>query len=220
MTRKLYGIGTGPGAAENLTIKAIQCMKEASVIFAPNNRGKNMALDTAEAYVDEKEIILLDFPMTATTEKTYREAMSVIDKRLKDGDVGAFLNIGDSTIYSTFKNMVETYTPDNLDIELVPGIPSFVAAANRIQENLVMKGESFLLCEEIKEEVLPYIESIAILKTSKNLEPTLDLLEKYGFHYTYVAKASLPEELILRDREKILSEKNYISLLLGRKEIL
>ena len=45
--KTLYGIGTGPGDPDLLTVKATRIIKKASVIFAPNNKGTNMALDTA-----------------------------------------------------------------------------------------------------------------------------------------------------------------------------
>ncbi len=39
--KRLYGIGTGPGDKELLTIKAIKKIQGAGVVFAPNNKGKH-----------------------------------------------------------------------------------------------------------------------------------------------------------------------------------
>lgn len=217
MTRTLYGIGTGPGDPKLLTVQAVESIQKANVIFAPNNRGKNMALDSASPYIRNQKVVLLDFPMGETTEETYRQAMKTIDGELKEGEIGAFLNIGDSTIYSTFMNMVRTYCPSDLSWHLIPGIPSFIGAGNCISENLVVKGERFLLCEEVDAQILHHVDTVAILKTFKNLDKTLDLLEENGFSYTYITKATLPEERVLTSREEILKEKNYISLLLARK---
>ena len=47
--RKIFGIGTGPGDPELLTLKAIRCLRESELIFAPTSRGKHLALDTALA---------------------------------------------------------------------------------------------------------------------------------------------------------------------------
>ena len=52
---KLYGIGTGPGATDLLTLRAVNSIKDSSIIFAPNNRGKNMAVDTCEEFIEEKK---------------------------------------------------------------------------------------------------------------------------------------------------------------------
>lgn len=218
MTRTLYGIGTGPGASDLLTIRAVNILNDADFIFAPNNRGKNMALDTAQPYLGSKEPVLLDFPMGKSNEETYRDAMETIDRCLKPGMKGAFLNIGDSTIYSTFMNMVNVYHPDDMNIELVPGIPSFVAAANVIQQNITLKGETFLLCDDPEKIVFDGVDTVALLKTSGNLEDTLARLEDNGFVYFYVSRASFPEEKVLTNREDILKEKNYMSLILARRD--
>lgn len=49
---KIYGLGTGPGDVEYLTLKAVRVLKEVDYIFVPNNKGKNMALDTIESLVE------------------------------------------------------------------------------------------------------------------------------------------------------------------------
>ena len=61
--KKLYGIGTGPGAADLITVRSKNLIENADVIFAPNNKGKNMALDTVREYIKTENIVYLDFPM-------------------------------------------------------------------------------------------------------------------------------------------------------------
>lgn len=214
----LYGIGTGPGAADLLTIRAVEKMKEADIIFVPNNRGKNMALDTAKEYVDGKKIVYLDFPMGQVTDQHYKDGAEKIYKHLEDDLSGAFLTIGDPMIYSTFIYLAqELEAKEDLKIEVVPGIPSFVASAAAAKQQLTEKSDNFILCDEPNQEILDIADSVAILKTFKNKEETLSLLEKNNFSYKYIRRASLEEELILENREEILKEKDYISLILARK---
>ncbi|MDO5037116.1 MAG: precorrin-2 C(20)-methyltransferase [Tissierellia bacterium] len=214
--RRLIGIGTGPGAPDLLTLRAIMAIEEADYIFAPSNRGKTMALDTVRPYLKDKEVILLDFPMMAVDQAAYDRAMATIEETLKEGQVGVYLNIGDSTIYSSFLNMVAQRDFEDLEIDLVPGIPSFVAAANIIGKNLIRKGESFGVYDEVDEDTHFAQDNLAILKT-RSLDKTLDLLEDQGYDYDYLEYASLEKELHLRDREAILERKNYMSLVLARK---
>ena len=216
--RKLYGIGTGPGASDLLTVRAVNVLKSADVVFAPNNRGKNMALDTCKPYIETDRIVMIDFPMGNVNDEHYIAAMEIINSEIGEGEVGAFLNIGDSTIYSTFMNMVLLSRAEDMELELVPGIPSFVAAANVVKRNLTLKSENFLLCDEPTAEALAQVESVAILKTFKGVEKTLDLLEECGFNYVYVSNASQEEQLILKDREEIIAQQKYISLILARRE--
>lgn len=215
--RKIIGIGTGPGASDLLTVRAVEAIKNADIIFAPNNRGKNMALDTVKPYIKDQEVILLDFPMGQSNDETYKVARDKIYTSLDENKTGVFLNIGDSSIYSTFLNMMNGEENHKFDIELIPGIPSFIAAANIMKMNLVKKGETLMLMDEVEQEQELTADALAILKTSK-LENTLDILDAQGYDYGYIEYASLDHELILTDRDEMLKRKNYISLLIARKK--
>lgn len=216
--KKLYGIGTGPGASDLLTIRAVNAMKESSVIFAPNNKGTNMALDTAKEYIENKRIVLIDFPMGKVTEDDYKKAAEIIDNEIGEGEAGSFLTIGDSMIYSTFIYVMEKLEGKSIEIEIVPGIPSFVAAAGASKVPLTVKGDVFALCDEYDDIRGGNFDSFAVLKTFKNKDLLLEKLEEDNVDYTYIKRASFPAEEVLKDREKIREDKDYISLILGRKK--
>ncbi len=216
--KRLYGIGTGPGDPELLTLKAVRIMKESDIIFAPNNKGKNMALDTAREFIGDKEIVYIDFPMRHVTRSDYREGADTIFNRIPDGGSGAFLTIGDPMIYSTFIYIMEELADRDIEVEIVPGIPSFVAGAAQSKMPLTVKGDSFVLCDEFHEELIEHGESVAILKTLKDKKKILDILEERGYEYRYIKKVTLEEQDILVHREDILEDKNYMSLILGRKK--
>lgn len=217
--RKLYGIGTGPGDPELLTVKATRVIKSASVIFAPNNKGTNMALDTAKEYIGDTRLVLIDFPMGNVTKQDYIKAAETIFKEIPSGQIGAFLTIGDPMIYSTFIYIMEELGGKDIEINIIPGIPSFVAAASESKTPLTVKGDNFLLCDEFNEDLLKKVNSIAILKTFKNKELLINKLEENNLDYTYIKRASMENQDILKDKEAILKDKDYISLILGRKKM-
>ncbi|MDQ3984586.1 MAG: SAM-dependent methyltransferase, partial [Thermoproteota archaeon] len=68
---KLFCVGCGPGDPELLTIKAVNTIKNAEIIFAPTAReGKpSIALSVVERYVDKfaKKVDLV-FPMVKDRE--------------------------------------------------------------------------------------------------------------------------------------------------------
>lgn len=215
--KKLYGIGTGPGDPELLTIKAVKMIEKATVIFAPNNKGKNMAVDTAKEYIGDTKLIFIDFPMGKVKKEDYIKAASIIYKEIPEGECGTFLTIGDPMIYSTFIYIMEELENQEIEIEIIPGIPSFVAAACISKVPLTVKGDNFLLCDDFDEELLQSANSVAILKTFKEKESILDILEKNNFNYKYIKRASLEGQEILTNKEEILKDDNYISLIIGRK---
>ena len=216
--KKLYGIGTGPGAADLLTLRAVNVIKDAKVIFAPNNKGKNMALDTVEEYIGDKKVVLIDFPMGSVEAEDYINAANIIYEEISEGDYGAFLTIGDSMIYSTFIYIMDLLTDKDIKIEVVPGIPSFVAAAAASKVPLTVKGDKFLLIDEFDNSLLDKADSFALLKTLGAKEDTLDELERNDFSYKYIKRVSLENEEILENKEEIIQDRDYISLILGRRK--
>ncbi|HLR22066.1 MAG TPA: precorrin-2 C(20)-methyltransferase [Tissierellaceae bacterium] len=216
--KKLYGIGTGPGNADLLTLRSVNIMKEVDIIFAPNNKGKNMALDTASEFIKDKEVVYLDFPMGNVVEKDYEKAANTILDRIPENGKGAFLTIGDPMIYSTFIYIMEELENKEIEIEIVPGIPSFVASAAEAKFPLTIKGDTFILCDEFHEGLLEYGDSISILKTLRNKEKLINTLEENNYQYDYIKKVSLKDQEILKEKDEILKDKNYMSLILTRKE--
>ncbi len=210
-------MGTGPGDPELLTVKAARVISEADLIFAPNNKGKNMALDSTQPYIKGAKVVLLDFPMGRVTEEDYLENQKIIQRELKVGQTGVYLTIGDATIFSTIMNLIEIQ-PVDMEVEFVPGVPSFLSAANAGQMPLVFTKERFLLTEEVDREVLGYVDSLAVLKTFRDKRLLLDLLEEEGFDYVYYSNISGENQKILKNRKEIIEEENYLSLILGRRK--
>ena len=215
--KKLYGIGTGPGDPELLTLKAVRLLKEVSVIFAPHNKGKNMAVDTVEEFIDMNKLRYIDFPMGSVSKEDYINAAKMMASEIPEGQSGAYLTIGDPLIYSTFTYIMEELE-EGIEVEVVAGIPSFVAAASVIKEPLTVKGDTFIVCDDFDEDLLVKADSIAILKTFKEKEDILNSLDRNNFTYKYIKRASLDGEMVLSNKEEILKDKNYISLILGRKK--
>ncbi len=217
--KKLYGVGTGPGDAENLTLKAVRVINQADVIFAPNNKGRNMALDTVQAFIQDKKVVLIDFPMGQVEKEYYNSAAKTIEEEISEAGSGVFLTIGDPMVYSTFIYITKEIEKMGVEVEVVPGITSFTAGAAASKIPLTVKGDRFLLCDEVvDEDVLKYCDSICILKTLKDKEDILNILEKNNFSYSYIKRCTLPEELVLTDREEILEDRDYISFIIGRRK--
>ncbi len=216
--KKLYGIGTGPGAPDLLTIRAAKTIENTNVIFAPHNKGLNMALDTAKDYIEGKKLVLLDFPMGRVEREDYIKAAKIILQEIPQGGSGCFLTIGDPMVYSTFIYIMEELEGFDIDIEVVSGLPSFICAAGESKVPLTKKGETFLLCDELDPSILDRVDSLAVLKTSKNKELILNKMSLNNFTYTYIKRASFKEARVYKNEEDILNDKDYISLILGRKK--
>lgn len=131
----LYGVGVGPGDPRLMTLKAVETLSRCRVIAAPRTKNGGMvALDIAAGAVNlsEKEIVPLDFAMSRDAEEraaSHRKAAALLRMHLDAGRSVAMLNLGDISIYATFRYIADILEPEGYAIEMIPGVPSFCAAA-------------------------------------------------------------------------------------------
>ena len=146
---KLWGVGVGPGDPELLTMKAVRVLREADVIVVPDSNGSDKAaLNIAKDYLNGKELRFVKTPMVrdrSVLEDAYAQAAAQICSLLDQGKQVAFLTLGDPTIYSTYMNVHEKVLQQGYAVEIVPGVPSFCAAAARLNRSLCQGDEPLLV---------------------------------------------------------------------------
>lgn len=218
---KLYGIGVGPGDKELITLKAIKIIENCDVIVTPSSmaKGKSIALEIAESYIKEGiEVIIKHFPMGGEEqeEKIY-EAFKTIEEKLKEGKKVAFLTIGDPFVYSTYIYLLKYIEEQGYDTETVPGITSFCACASLVKQPLVIGNEPLLILPGDKVENIKDEKYVVIMKVYKIEEKILNTLEDKGFKYVYIKRAGREGQEIIYDRDEILKNRDYMSLIIANK---
>lgn len=216
--RVFYGVGVGPGDSELITLKAINTIKKSDYVFIPKSKGISTARTIAEEYITDKEIIELEFPMGEDNSERYKEAAKVIEDTLKDGETCVFLTLGDPMTYSTYLYLMLRVKEYDIEIETIPGITSFAAATSRLNIPLTLKGDSFYLCDgKLDMDILKKADSVCILKVNKIKQEIIDKLESEHFDYVYVKRVTREDEQILYEKEEILKDNDYMSLIFGRR---
>lgn len=218
--KTLYGVGVGPGDPELLTVKAIKVIRSADYVFVPRSKPEEQGMAEAivAEYLDGKKLVHLHFPMGPDNSELYRKTAEQIDETLQDGESGAFITIGDPAIYSTFSYVMSEAQKYRMNFVIVPGISTFNAAAAALHLPITVKDESFYLADGfVDEEVLQRVQSVCVLKPRKENAETLEKLEKHGFEYHYIKRCSFPEEEILRNRQAIEKDRDYMTALFARK---
>ncbi len=230
---KLYGIGVGPGDPDYLTIKAVNILKKVEAIYcacSTKNR-HSIAYDIASKYIPENTPIkFLPFPMILDRDKAenYWEnhAHKVLDD-INNGKEIAFLTVGDPLTYSTFGYLMKSIKKiaPNTDIEVVPGITSYQAAAAASNTILVEAEEVLTVISGVKGgEYLRRLdglsENIVFLKAYKNIDDIIlalqetDRLEKS----IAVIKCGFEDEVIIKDIKILKKEKpNYWTIIISKK---
>src|ERR687896_492155 len=173
---KLFCVGCGPGDPELLTVKAVNTVKNAEIIFAPTAReGKpSIALSVVERYVDKfaKKVDLV-FPMVKDREslKDYwkRNADKIADAVRTEKRV-IYLTVGDPALYSTWIYIHRELQKNHSDIEIdiVPGIASMFA---------------FAACYDLDrvKQTANSCDTVIFLKDGRYFDSVIEMLADVGF---------------------------------------
>lgn len=222
MKGKLYGVGVGPGDPELLTVKAVRVIESCDVVIAPSamDGGTSIALEIAKEYIKpETKVEILHFPMgKADREEKIYSAYQTVEAYLAKGKNVAFLTIGDPFVYSTYIYLLEHFTEEGYMIQTIPGITSFTASASIAGLPLVVGDETLLILPATRIEEVENQKYIVIMKVYKNEEKVIDHLEKKGYTYTYVKKAGREGQEILKDKQEIISRREYMALIIAHKQ--
>ncbi|NCE63237.1 precorrin-2 C(20)-methyltransferase [Pseudoflavonifractor sp. 524-17] len=182
----LYGVGVGPGDPELLTLKAARILREADVVAVPDKgSGKKTALEIVAAHVEGKQLVYCDTPMTrdaARLEDSYRRGADRLCALLDKGKTVAFITLGDPAIYSTYIYLHRKVTQRGYRAELVPGVPSFCAAAARLGVSLCQGDERLLIvpASHCVEDCLDFPANQVYMKAGRNVGALRDALAARG----------------------------------------
>jgi len=188
MRGTLYGIGTGPGDPELLTIKAVKAIQTCDVIAAPKTGGEEgAALSIIEKYLNGKELLECRFPMDKEIEKRQearRVAARQIIEFLDNGKDVGFVTLGDPTTYSTYMYVHEIIVSKGYSAQIIPGVTSYAAAAAALGIALC-EGDDLLTvvpagyCENI-DKLLDQPGNKVVMKFGNNLAHILGKLKERG----------------------------------------
>jgi precorrin-2/cobalt-factor-2 C20-methyltransferase len=209
---KLYGIGLGPGNPQLLTLKAVQVLQDVAVIFVPrsDSREASLAREVVAPFINPNhQVQEFVFPMTAVPhkrEKALREIALSIAGVLDEGRDAAFVTMGDSTLYSTFFYLLKELKKirSDLEVETVPGITSFSAAAALLNRALAVGQESLAVIpatanEQFLYQVLSAFDNVVLLKVAPVLQRVLGILAELGRleESAFVCRCGLTDQLLV-----------------------
>lgn len=218
----LYGVGVGPGDKELLTVKAVRAIGNSDVVVAPSaiEGGDSIAIETAMEYIKEgTEVVIKHFPMGKEDRvQKSKAAYEFIEEKLREGKNVSFLTIGDPYVYSTYIHLLKHMEERGFNVETVPGITSFCAAASIVDRTLVVGNEPMLILPATRVNDIKDEKYVVIMKVYKHEENVVRTLEEKGFDYVYISRAGRVGQLVLDKKEDIIKARDYMSLILASKE--
>lgn len=219
MSGILYGVSVGPGDPELVTLKAVRTIEKCGVITAPVARGeKRAALSIAEKVCDisGKTALDLSFPMSRderVLSEAHKTAAEMIIPYLNNGIDAAFVCIGDISVYSTFSYIAKIVKERGFEVEMIPGVTSFCAAAAAVGEPLVTGIEPLIVIpagiNSAEFDKLSSLDGTKILMKSGRSLPEIakKLQGKTGFA---VENAGYPDQRIFNSLDEI-GEAGYFT---------
>ncbi len=229
---KIIGVSLGPGDPELVTLKALKILQQSDVVFCPLMTGsggmvKSRAYDILKSLpVEQTRIHLYNIPISQVSEGMASVCDSLcceMQSAVAEGKRVAFAFVGDACFYSSVNCLYEKLVQSGTPVELIAGVPAFIAAASSIglpiargQERvLVLSGD--VLVEELLESVV-LKRSLVIVNVSLGeavLRPFIVRHSELEIHY--FENVGTSEEFHSSCIEKILARPFvYSSILIIR----
>ena len=227
MSGTLYGVGVGPGDPELLTLKAVRIIQESDIIAIPSDNKKNcVAYKIASGAIpklEDKEIMYISMPMTKDEEslkKSHENGADQIIEKLKKGKNVAFLTLGDPVIYSTYIYVHKIVLSKNYNAQIISGIPSFCAAAAKINEGLVEKSEQLHIVPASYQidKALELPGTKVFMKSGKKIESVKEKIKTSNVKATMIENCGMENEKVYRDINEVKENASYYSLIIVKED--
>lgn len=226
MRATAYGVGVGPGDPELLSLKAVRLIRENRVIAVPGKDPKeSVAYRIAVAAVPElaeKELLAVHMPMVKDREKiaeAHREGAELLEEILDRGENVVYLTLGDPTVYCTFSYLQHILEADGYPVELVPAVPSFCAAAARLNLPLAEWDEPLHVIPAVHKTDAPLDlpGTYVLMKSASHMAEVKALLRDSGRDVAAVENCGMENERIYRSAEEIPDDAGYFSLIIAKE---
>jgi len=233
-TGKFFGVGVGPGDPELISLKAVRILRSVHTIFAAasTKNSHSVAMRIARPHLPQgTPVIRLSFPMTRDSkmiEECWRQNAATIIKELEKGKDAAFITLGDPLTYSTYGYVLREMKKiaPHVEIETIPGITSYQAAAALVHLPLAEGEDSLLVLSGSKggehlRRLGSQVENIVMLKTYRNFEDIYSTLKEMDLVESTIGIrcCGQPDERIVTDIKEMVGKKpNYFTLLIVKNK--
>jgi len=228
---KLIGASLGPGDPELITRRSWAALQSGARWLYPVIKAAetSYALSIVErgGLPIPADAVELIFPMTRDAEalgKAWTRAAKQTVDLLAEGRDLVFLVEGDASTFATFAHLVRVVRElvPEVEVETIPGVSSFTAAAATTGISLAEEDETLAIIPTaygvgVIDHMLDEFDTLILLKVKPLLDEVIELLERRNLLATscFIEKVGSPDERVIRDVGSLKGEKvNYLSLLL------
>jgi precorrin-2/cobalt-factor-2 C20-methyltransferase len=230
---RLYGVGTGPGDPELLTLKAVRALGEADVVAHFAKRGSNgNARKIVEAHWRPELIELpLAYPVTTEIDKEhetykaairgfYEESARAVSAHLEAGCTVAVLSEGDPLFYGSYMHL-HVRLAHRFPTEVIAGVTAMSGCWSAsglpiVQGDDVLMVLPGTLGEDELTRRLTDTDAAVIMKLGRNLPKVRSALKAAGRlkGAVYVERGTMANAVSLPLADKVDEDAPYFALVL------
>ena len=221
-----YCVGVGPGDPELMTLKAVRLIKENDVIAVPGREARDsVAYKIATQSVPEladKELVPVDMPMIKDRDRLkeeHRKAAELLKTYLDQGKNVVYLTLGDPTVYCTFSYLQHILEAEGYPVVLISGVPSFCAAAARLNLPLTEWDETLRVVPALHQigGSLDVEGTYVLMKSASHMKEVKELIRSSGREAAAVLNCGMEGELVCRSLDEIPDDAGYYSLIISKQ---
>ncbi|MFZ5943612.1 MAG: precorrin-4 C(11)-methyltransferase [Bacillota bacterium] len=211
---KVYIVGAGPGDPKLLTVRGKELLEQADVVIYAGSLVNPQVLNYCQsrARIYDSAILTLD------------EVLKIIIDAVNEKLLVVRLHTGDPSLYGAIQEQIEPLSKLGIEVEIIPGVSSFLAAAAALKQEFTLPdvSQTLIITRLEGRTSVPAKEKLSSLaqhQTSMAIFLSVGMLEKVvaelQAHYpqqtpvTVVQKASWPDEKIVEGNlENIVQKVN------------
>lgn len=230
---RLYGVGTGPGDPELLTLKAARVLAEADVVawFAKAGNQSNARRVISEHLRPDQPELALYYPVTTELHRHssgyrdaiaefYKESAERLAAELSAGRSVAVLSEGDPLFFGSWMHL-HVRLRDRFEVEVIPGVTGMAGGWSSAGVP-ICQGDDVLtilpgtLEEDALVDRLSRCEAAVIMKVGRNLPRIKHALARVGLleRAVYVERATMAGEQIMKLIDRDDRPAPYFSIVL------
>ena len=226
-THPIAIVSLGSATPEDISMRAYGKLQTADEIYCLGEAAHRIVAALPEGTALAQRCQILEIPMSSDRTEAIRYYEQLATRLLDQQGRGlacSVVTIGDAGTYATVQYLADLLRQAGAAIEVVPGIPYYIAAAAAVGQGLVRQDESLLVLSKVSSEsqlreALGQGHTVVVMKLSRCADIVREVIAEDNNDFIYAEHLGNPAlELLTSDRETLLTRQSipYFSLIIVR----